>query len=249
MIFYEDRKAEIGRRIAQERRNLGMSKKAFLPKLCMSESSTKTLTAWESGELLPSLDNLAQMADLFDCDIGYLLCDYDERRRDYVDACELTGLSEDAVKFLHGDISYRPPFDSFSSTKDCASEYDIKCFLSYLLTDSTYLHSRIRKKQSQYGSTSLMIIESSIKEAVFCESSAEDSENRLTEFLATKEGRDIARILASSFDVRIVSCTEKKDAAIERAVSFFRRVLESFVEEKGAELRKKRFNQEDSDNG
>ena len=100
MVFYEDRKAEIGRRIKKERENANIKPKRFLEKLCLSAQSTKTLSAWERGEKLPSLDNLAQMADLFDCDIGYLLCDFDERKRNYADVCQLTGLSENAVEAL-----------------------------------------------------------------------------------------------------------------------------------------------------
>ena len=103
MIFYEDRKKVIGQRIKEERKNIpGMTQERFLKKLCMSERSTKTLRAWENGDMLPTLDNLAQMADLFDCDIGYLLGDYPERRRDSADVCRLTGISEDAVNKLVG---------------------------------------------------------------------------------------------------------------------------------------------------
>lgn len=86
MIDYESRKVETGKRIKYEREKAGLSKKELLVKIYMSESSHKTLSSWENGKSLPDLNSLARMADLFGCDIGYLLCDYDERTRDIADA-------------------------------------------------------------------------------------------------------------------------------------------------------------------
>lgn len=101
MTSYENRKAEIGRRIKKEREALGIKPKEFLKRIYKSEQSTKTLTSWERGERLPDLDSLVLMAtEVFDCDIGYLLCDYDEHKRDTADIVEVTGLSEPAADYL-----------------------------------------------------------------------------------------------------------------------------------------------------
>lgn len=100
MIDYEARKRKMGKRIQQERERLHLSRKELLSKIFMSESSHKTLAAWENGNRLPDLDSLARMAELFCCDIGYLLCDYDEHTRDIADACEVTGLSESSIQIL-----------------------------------------------------------------------------------------------------------------------------------------------------
>lgn len=97
---YMARKEIIGERIKKERERLGLSKKKLLTEIYMSEASHKTLTAWEEGERIPDLDTLTRMADLFECDMGYLLGDYDEHRRVTADVCAETGLSEDAVYFL-----------------------------------------------------------------------------------------------------------------------------------------------------
>ena len=69
-----------------------------MPKIYMSESSTKTLTNWEKGEKIPDLTTLAKMSELFSCDIGYLLGDYEEKHRSTADVSKQTGLSGNAVE-------------------------------------------------------------------------------------------------------------------------------------------------------
>ena len=100
MLSYEDRKKLIGSRIKAERDRLDLTQGDFLERIYLSRSSTKTLTKWERGECVPDLDSLAQMAEVFSCDIGYLLGDYNERTRDCADVCKITGLSEKAVNSL-----------------------------------------------------------------------------------------------------------------------------------------------------
>lgn len=97
MLRYEIRKKKIGERIKALRKEMGWTPKEFLQKIYMSEQSHKTLTAWEAGERLPDLTSLVRMADLFKCDVGHLLCDYDEPTRDIADAANVTGLSGPAV--------------------------------------------------------------------------------------------------------------------------------------------------------
>ena len=104
---YEDRIATIGTRIRNERSLKKLSKKELLAKIYMAESSHKTLTAWENGERMPDLASLARMAEVFQCDIGYLLGDYDERTRTLADIVEETCLSEKAVQ----NILYMKEYD------------------------------------------------------------------------------------------------------------------------------------------
>lgn len=97
---YSNRLSTVGNRIKTERKKLGLKKADFLPRIYKSETSHKTLTAWENGERLPDTDSLALMAELFDCDIGYLLGDYAEHHRVTADICAETGLSEKAVDVI-----------------------------------------------------------------------------------------------------------------------------------------------------
>lgn len=98
MIDYNNRIKIVGERIKEERKRKKWTKVDLLIKIYMAESSHKTLTAWENGERMPDLTSLARMAEVFQCDIGYLLGDYDERTRTLADIVEETWLSEKAVQ-------------------------------------------------------------------------------------------------------------------------------------------------------
>ena len=101
LVFrYEDRKKQIGKRIHAMRISKGLKQAEFLRALFMSDTSLKSLRSWEKGETLPELDTLTRMADVFGCDIGYLLCDYDEINRDIADICTVTGFTASAAKTI-----------------------------------------------------------------------------------------------------------------------------------------------------
>lgn len=102
MTNYEERKKKIGERINEEREKKGLTKPELLQKIFKSASSHKSVTAWESGERLPDLDSLSRMAEIFDCDVGYLLCDYNDRKFFISDVSEQTGLSTKAVERIDG---------------------------------------------------------------------------------------------------------------------------------------------------
>lgn len=95
---YDDCAKKIGERIKEQRLVAGLNRKEFLPKIYMSPSSYKTLAKWESGEKVPDLESLVRMSDLFGCDIGYLLGDYDEKHHSTADVSKQTGLSGNAVE-------------------------------------------------------------------------------------------------------------------------------------------------------
>lgn len=145
MKDYQNRRFEVGRRIMEERKKLGLSRKQLLPLIYKSEASHKTLTSWENGERLPDLDSLSAMADLFKCDIGYLLGDYPERTRAISDICSLTGLSAAAASSITVDES-----DGFRNTRIEA--------LNFILTSVNFenaLHELARFKGIEAEAASL----------------------------------------------------------------------------------------------
>ena len=99
-MFYEDRAHIIGTRIKANRKRLKLTQKELLERVYLSEKSVASLRKWENGERLPDLDTIARMAEVFNCDIGYLLGDYDESDFPTHKICERTGLSQIAVERL-----------------------------------------------------------------------------------------------------------------------------------------------------
>lgn len=64
------------------------------------EVHPNTISSWENGKTLPELKYLLRMCDLFDCELGYLLCEFDTKTRAATDIQKETGLSEKAITIL-----------------------------------------------------------------------------------------------------------------------------------------------------
>jgi transcriptional regulator with XRE-family HTH domain len=99
-MFLEERRKLTGERIKACRRSMHLTQKELLDKLFLSQSSVGSLRAWERGERLPDTDTLARMCQLFDCDFGFLIGDYPEKKRDVADVRKITGLSAEAVNTI-----------------------------------------------------------------------------------------------------------------------------------------------------
>ena len=101
---------QIGKRIKTERRKKKLSQEKLAEAISsiMAESDPdyykgteqNTVSNWEKGVSPPPLPRLIVLSEIFDCDIGYLLCDYDEPKRDLADVVEQTGLSSKATARL-----------------------------------------------------------------------------------------------------------------------------------------------------
>lgn len=92
----------IARRIKAEREALGLSKEALGEMLNVNRN---TITAWERQDdkgRYPPLGDLARMCELFNCELGYLLGEYNCKTRAVTDIQAETGLSERAIKILLG---------------------------------------------------------------------------------------------------------------------------------------------------
>lgn len=104
---YPARCVEIGKRIRAERARFSLTQAELAAKLSAIidkdqnyQMKQSTIASWETGQNLPPLDRLIALAVIFKCDIGYLLCDYDERTKEASDVCKITGLSESSVGTL-----------------------------------------------------------------------------------------------------------------------------------------------------
>ena len=87
----------IGERIKQEREELKLDQIELGEQLGISR---QTVSNWERGRAYPSVDDMGRLCGIFNCEIGYLLCEYDCKTKESADVCAVTGLSEEAVNML-----------------------------------------------------------------------------------------------------------------------------------------------------
>ena len=90
----------IGRRIKAERtknKNRAMTQTGLARKMFTTQN---TISNWETGKVVPSMEQLIRLAEIFKCDVSYLLCDYDDRSITDKWISERTGLSVEAVEWL-----------------------------------------------------------------------------------------------------------------------------------------------------
>lgn len=146
VMQYENRKKEIGKRIHTMRTKEKFKQAAFLRALYMSDTSLKSLRRWESGEILPDLDTLARMAEVFKCDIGYLLCDYDEINRDTADICTVTGFTSAAAQTIQ-DLDVIVANDHFVHYE--SGTLSKRHILSQIIADDRIVQVLIAAKQAK----------------------------------------------------------------------------------------------------
>lgn len=91
----------IGQRIKEERIKAGFTLDGLGLRINVSR---QTISKWENDceKASPSLTDFLRMCNVFQCELGYLLCEYDEcKTRDAQFIHEYTGISEAAIQQLH----------------------------------------------------------------------------------------------------------------------------------------------------
>lgn len=141
-------KIDIGSRIRIERKAAGFkSASSFAERLNIGRSQVEQI---EQGKRLPDLDTLVKMAEIFNCEVGYLLCEqgYEEcKTRLKTDIQKETGLSEDCIMRLK-DIS-----KTDSNVKSAVYE-----FLDDLLDNICLMDMAIAYKQFKNGELSDCVV-------------------------------------------------------------------------------------------
>lgn len=104
----------IGSRMKELRKEKGYS----LAKVaeCCGIQQYQTVSSWESGNTTPSLKNLFQMCELYGCELGYLLGEYDCKTRKTADIKAETGLSEKSIERLKTEKNFNPQYTSSVNT-------------------------------------------------------------------------------------------------------------------------------------
>ena len=102
----EYNEAVVGKRIRQARKAKNWSQDKLIEELQNRQTgiNRNNLSAIENGKEGAlgniSLTALCAMCDMFDCDMGYLLGEYEQRHRVAAEVCDMTGLGEVAVQRL-----------------------------------------------------------------------------------------------------------------------------------------------------
>ena len=100
-----ERQRKIGKRVSEERKLRGWTQENLAEKLssllnCETPIAQTTILNWEKGNSNIPLDRIIALSRLFECDCGYLLCDYDKKTYNAVEICNATGLSEQSINHL-----------------------------------------------------------------------------------------------------------------------------------------------------
>lgn len=97
----KDSKYKIGERIRKERIEAGYKNQSdFAVALGLKEDSRQSVGSWENGIRFPSLDMFLKMCEIFECEIGYLLCEFDCKTKEQTDVQKATGLSNKSINRL-----------------------------------------------------------------------------------------------------------------------------------------------------
>lgn len=130
---------KIGKRIKELRESMRIDEKPISVEMfCKSIhiSSRKTYYCWINGETMPEPATLNEMCDFFDCDMGYLLCEYDCKRKENIDICKATGLSEQAVESLKKSSTIQPAKPRKKLDPKIANEKVLASTINLLLSDT-----------------------------------------------------------------------------------------------------------------
>lgn len=95
-------KEKISERIRKERKNLNINQSQLAVAIGYSSSSRQTIGNWEdkNNNTVPNINDLFKLCEVFECELGYLLGEYETKTRDVADIREITGLSETAINNL-----------------------------------------------------------------------------------------------------------------------------------------------------
>lgn len=139
---------EIGKRIKTERIRLGLNQQELADSLNLA--ARQTIAKWEKGTIMPQLQDMLNMCNLFRCELGYLLGEYTCRNRINTDISNETGLTEKSIQTLH-DLktkSSEQATDAFDT--DISMSDIILHAINHLLSFESYPEDSLIGEIAQY---------------------------------------------------------------------------------------------------
>lgn len=104
MLVLEYNLTEIGERLKKERKEYGFKSHDALCDYIKENNyrsfKRQTISKWEQGKECPPLDVLLTLCKLYNCEVGYLLCEYDCKYRENTNIKETIGLTEENIEYL-----------------------------------------------------------------------------------------------------------------------------------------------------
>lgn len=142
---------KIGERIHQQRKevlDITMEELAS----AVGGITRQTVSKWEKGEGEITVNDLVKLCKVFNCDMGFLLCEYDEcKTRDLQYIHDVTGLSEETIRILESwntSLNTRNGIRANHDTKKIFFlEKLIKYRPVYLLSD---IYDKLQKEKAKY---------------------------------------------------------------------------------------------------
>ena len=98
--YGKDRRIRIADRLREERKSKRVTQDKMAEDLLISKP---TIISWEKKNgknKVPSPDQILALCEYFDCDYGYIICEYDSRKHENADIQDQIGLSEQAIELL-----------------------------------------------------------------------------------------------------------------------------------------------------
>lgn len=95
----------LGARLKEARKAMGYSQE-YVAEACQIQQY-QTISKWESGNTTPSLEKLLLLCELYGCELGYFIGEYDCKTRKNTDIQAETGLSEAAINQLRADNTFK----------------------------------------------------------------------------------------------------------------------------------------------
>lgn len=99
---------KIGQRIRENRKALPKGQNTLEHFAEEIHCRRQTVSEWEKGKAEPLLRDVLNMCRLFDCESGYLLCEFDTKTRITAEIQSATGLRESAIKKLAAYQAEKP---------------------------------------------------------------------------------------------------------------------------------------------
>ena len=134
-------KNRIAKRLHDERKTHGYNQEELGNKIGCSR---QRVASWEVGwndeksypKHLPEIDHLVKLCSLYECEPGYLLCEYDEKRRTLTDVSNTTGLYPASISILQEILEDGLPH---------AKAFNLPSFETAELAFANYLISNISR--------------------------------------------------------------------------------------------------------